>query len=287
MKLLLNPMFVRMMMLGITAASAFVLGAVLIHHFRKDLKTEVESISQSPLTADGLPIHSYHAVIQQLKQQKHELAAQQLAERRKARTSDALSTAVFANLTCGVLFFNTSGILRQANPAARQLLGFASPTGMGLADLFRSAELRCEGSAQPASTFLDALAPALAGENVIRNIEIDFVTPDGSQRRLNMTAAPVFGEDLRPIGTTVVFTDKSDLARFCADEEARAELSREMALTLRTSLDTICGYAQQLAAERDPRVSQLATDISSEAAQLEHSIGAFLAGNLTRAAAGS
>jgi len=40
---------------------------------------------------DGMPVHTYHAVIQQLKQQKHELTTQQLADRRKAKASDTLS----------------------------------------------------------------------------------------------------------------------------------------------------------------------------------------------------
>ena len=91
-------------------------------------------------------MHAYHAVIQQLKQQKHELAAQQLSERRKAKASDTLSSTILSNLSCGVLFFNASGLVRQANAAARKLLGFASPVGLHVADLFRSATLRPETS---------------------------------------------------------------------------------------------------------------------------------------------
>jgi signal transduction histidine kinase len=51
-----------------------------------------------------------------------------------------------------------------------------------------------------------------------------------------------------------------------------------MALQLRTSLTTIAGYAQQLARNRDPDLApQLAADIASEAASLDHRIGGFLA----------
>ena len=80
-------------------------------------------------------MHAYHAVIQQLKQQKHELTTLQLAERRKAKASDTLSSTILSNLSCGVLFFNPSGLVRQANAAARTLLGFASPVGLQAADL--------------------------------------------------------------------------------------------------------------------------------------------------------
>jgi signal transduction histidine kinase len=58
---------------------------------------------------------------------------------------------------------------------------------------------------------------------------------------------------------------------------------------LRTSLTTISGYAQQLAASRDPDLArQIAADIASEAAQLNHTIGGFLAGPRSeKAAAGA
>ena len=52
-----------------------------------------------------------------------------------------------------------------------------------------------------------------------------------------------------------------------------------MALGLRNSLASIAGYAQQLAKSRDPELArQLADDIASEAAQLDRTIGSFLAG---------
>jgi signal transduction histidine kinase len=55
-------------------------------------------------------------------------------------------------------------------------------------------------------------------------------------------------------------------------------MSAEMALGLRTSLTTISGYAQQLAASRDAGLArQLAADIADEAAQLDRTIGGFLA----------
>ena len=61
-------------------------------------------------------------------------------------------------------------------------------------------------------------------------------------------------------------------------QELRGEMSAEMALGLRNSLTTIAGYAQQLAASRDPEVArQLAADIAAEAAHLDRTIGGFLA----------
>jgi len=96
------------------ALASFGLGLFAIRRLRKDLVSEPDSLNYSPLAAEGLPVHAYHAVIQQLKQQKHELTTLQLAERRKAKASDTLSSTILSNLSCGVLFFNPSGLVRQA-----------------------------------------------------------------------------------------------------------------------------------------------------------------------------
>jgi hypothetical protein len=61
-----------------------------------------------------------------------------------------------------------------------------------------------------------------------------------------------------------------------------------MALALRNSVATISSYAQQLAVSSDPTmVRQLAVDIVSEAADLDHTIGGFLAGGKAAKAAGA
>jgi nitrogen-specific signal transduction histidine kinase len=274
-KMLMNPMVLRLIMLMLVAAAAFVVGAVAIHRLRKSMVTDTESFSQSPLAPEGLPIHSYHAVIQQLKQQKHELTAAQQADRRKAKASDTLSATVLANLSCGVLFFNASGLVRQANPTARQLLGFASPVGMRANELFRTATF----TDNSAATIDEAIAPAVQGESVVRGVVLDYVSPDGTQRVLDLTVSPVLAEDASLMGTTFVLTDRTEIARIRHDQEAQKELSAEMALGLRSSLTTIAGYAQQLASSRDAELArQLADDIARESAQLDRTIGRFLAG---------
>jgi len=277
-KLLLNPMVLRLGMLLLITIAAFVVGAIAIRRTRKSLVAETDSFAQSPLAAEGLPIHSYHAVIQQLKQQKHELTALQLAARRKAKASDTVSATVLANLSCGVLFFNASGLVRQANSMARQLLGFASPVGMRASELFRTATLR-ESSAEGVSNVAQAVAPAVRGESVVSGLVLDYIDPEGIRRVLDLTVSPVLAEDASIMGTTFVLTDRTEISRIRHDQEMQKEVSAEMALGLRSSLATIAGYAQQLAHSRDAGLArQLADDIAKEAAQLDRTIGSFLAG---------
>ncbi|MFY9560542.1 MAG: PAS domain-containing protein [Terriglobales bacterium] len=280
MKLLMNPMVLRMGVLLLVAFVAFVVGAFAIRRMRKSLAKEADGLAQSPLAVEGLPVHSYHAVIQQLKQQKHELTALQLAQRRKAKVSDTLSATVLANLSCGVLFCNTSGLVRQANSAARRLLGFASPIGLRATDLFRTATLPPKnGCAGGSEGVAQAFAPASRGEAVVRGLVLDYFTPDGERRVLELTVSPVLGEDASLMGTTFVLTDQTEIARIRQDQEMREEISAEMALGLRNSLTTIAGYAQQLAHSRDSELArQLADDIANEAARLDRTIGSFLAG---------
>ena len=284
MKFLLNPMVLRLGMLLMIAIVAFVLGAIAIRRMRKSMVTETASFSQSPMSADGLPVHSYHAVIQQLKQQKHELAALQQADRRKAKASDTLSATVLANLSCGVIFFNASGLVRQANSMARQLLGFASPIGMRANELFRNATFLDSR----ATTLDEALAPAVTGQSVVRGLVLNYTSPDGTKRVLDLTVSPVLGEDASLMGTTCVLTDRTEIARIRQDQEMRQEVSAEMALELRGSLTTIAGFAQQLAHTRDNEMArQIADDIASEAAQLDRTIGSFLSGSVKAASTSS
>ena len=277
---LVNPMILRMGLLLFAAMAAFGLGLFTIRRLRKNLVPEPESLNYAPLAAEGLPVHAYHAVIQQLKQQKHELTAQQLSERRKARASDTLGSTILSNLSCGVLFFNTSGLVRQANAAARKLLGFASPVGLRATDLFRTATLRPENNSSGSESSVEqALASALAGKSTVRGLVVNYFTRDGESHVLELTASPVLSEDASLMGTTLVLTDKTDIERIRHDQKMRQEISLELALELRNSLTTIAGYAQQLARSRDSELArQLADGIAHEAAQLDRTIGSFLGG---------
>jgi nitrogen fixation/metabolism regulation signal transduction histidine kinase len=277
-KALTNPVVLRMVLLLACAIAAFGLGLFVIRRLRKSFTPEREALHHSPLAPEGLPVHAYHAVIQQLKQQKHELTAQQLAERRKAKASDSLSSTVLANLSSGVLFFNTAGLVRQANSAARKLLGFASPVGLQLGDIFRTAILRSSNpGVAPTSSVEQALAPALSGKGAVRGLLLNYVTHDGESRVLEVAASPVMADDATLMGTTLVLNDKTDIERIRHDQRVRQEVSAELAQELRNTLTTIAGCAQQLACNHDPELArQLADSIAREAAHLDRSIGSFL-----------
>jgi PAS domain-containing protein len=276
MRMLSNPIVVRMAVVLFVSGFGFWMATLLLRRMRRMLTEESYVIDSAP-EFEQFPMHTYNAVIQQLKQQKHELLSVQQVERRRAKTSENISAAVLSNLSSGVLFLTANGLVRTANAAAKNILGFASPVGMRVSEIFREAKLGSSPGSQ--ETLAAAVELNLQERSASRRTEADYVTPAGEQRILEITISPVYGPSGETLGAACLITDKTEFALIQRLQELSREMSGEMALALRNSVATISSYAQQLAVSRDPTlVRQLAVDIVSEAADLDHTIGGFLAG---------
>ncbi len=276
MSLLSNPIIFRMAGLLLISSFAFVLGMTMIRRLRRNLSEE-SAWDGSSTSVESLPLHTYHAVIQQLKQQKHELQSSQLLERKRAKSSENISAAVLSNLSSGVMFFAPTGLVRQANSAAKHILGFASLVGMSAAEIFRQAAFATPSSSP--RTVAEAMQTSLRDNVPSGRMELEYATPSGEKRFLEITITAVNSSAGDGLGAACLISDKTEVTLIQQQQALRGEMSAEMALALRTSLTTISGYAQQLAASRDPELArQIAADIASEAAQLNHTIGGFLAG---------
>jgi PAS domain S-box-containing protein len=266
----------RAVMMFVAAGFAFVLGMLVIRRMRRSI-TEEASFGDAPVAPESFPLHTYHAVIQQLKQQKHELLSSQREERRRAKTSENISAAVLSNLSSGVLFFTPNGLVRQANSSAKQILGFASPGGMSAGEMFRDAELISVSDGAFANV-AEAVDASLREKIRFRQMEARYRTPAGEERTLDVTVSSVQTPDMEVLGAACLINDRTEMTQIRRQQELRGEMSAEMALELRNSLTTISGYAQQLAASRDAELArQLAADIAAEAAHLDRTIGGFLA----------
>jgi PAS domain-containing protein len=299
-RLLTNPIVLRAALVLVVTGGAFLFAILMMRSLRRNIAEESRMDTAASSTLETLPLHLYNTVIQQLKQQKHELQVQTQAEQRRARTTENFSQAVLSNLSSGVLVFGLNGLVKQANPAAKDILGFHSPSGMSAEDIFRGAAVF---SPDPSKTYADGLgdSPAQLAEEVhavlregskCRQLEADYTSPAGQRLRIAVTVSPVPAVDGSLLGAACLISDRSEFERIRHQQQLHGEISAEMALELRTSLATIAGYAQQLALNRDPELApQLAGDIASEAARLDRHIGGFLsdkrtaAGGATRAAA--
>ena len=294
MKILANPTLLRAALVLFCAGTAFLLGLIFMRLLRKNLAGDGNLAVETTPSLETLPFHLYNTVIQQLKQQKHELQVQSQAEQHRARTTETFSQAVLANLSSGVLVFGTNGLVKTSNPAAREILGFASPTGMSAEDVFRGAVVDRTATAvgpgglsdEPVA-IADEILVVLRDGSKQRQVQAEYETPMGNKRFIQMTISPVPGVDGGLLGVACLITDRTELESIRQQQVRQGEVSAEMALQLRNSLTTISGYAQQLANNRDPELAQqLATDIAHEAAQLDHSLGGFLTTKRAAKAAG-
>jgi PAS domain-containing protein len=288
--LIANPLVLRAVLVFVVAAGAFLFAAWIIRRLRRNISQEIDLATEVPASVDALPLHLYNTVIQQLKQQKHELQVQTQTEQRRARMTENFSQAVLGNLSSGVVVFGLNGLVKHANPAAKEILGFASPSGMSTEEVFRGA-LVCppdtsaglgDRSLSLPVEIAQEIRSVLRQESKRRQIEGEYTTPAGTLRRVAVTVSPVPSVDGSLVGAACLISDLSERESIRRQRELHGEISAEMALELRTSLATIAGYAQQLARNRDPELAQqLAADIAQEAARLDRRIGGFLADRST------
>ena len=292
--MLANPLLLPAGLVLAVAGGAFVFAIWVIRGLRRSITEEANLDSSANPTLETLPLHLYNTVIQQLKQQKHELQVQTQVEQRRARTSENFSQAVLSNLSSGVLVFGVNGLVKQANPAAKEILGFHSPSGMSVEDIFRGAAISSTNSSSVSvggvgdtpGRLTEEIDAVLREGSKCRQFEADYTTPAGRTLRIAVTVSPVPAVDGGLLGAACLISDRSEFERIRHQQELHGEISAEMALELRTSLATIAGYAQRLARNQDPELApELAADIASEAARLDRHIGGFLAATPTTAGA--
>jgi PAS domain-containing protein len=300
-KILANPVMLPAMLVLVCASGAFLLGMIFIRRLRESIAEESNFSPKTP-SLEALPLHLYNTVIQQLKQQKHELQVQSQAEQHRARTTENFSQTVLSNLSSGVLVFGSNGLVKTSNPAAKTILGFASTTGMGPEDIFRGAyvcstpsvalrtspdETKNDTTQDDPLPLAEEIRAVLREDSKQRQVEAEYEAPSGQKHFIAVTISAIPALDNSLLGVACLINDRTEMEEIRRQQELQGEISAEMALQLRTSLTTISGYAQQLASSRDPELArQLAIDISHEAAQLDHSIGGFLSKKQIAHAAG-
>lgn len=284
MSFLDNPIVARMLLLLIAAGLALFFGIAVMRRVRRRL-VDANTSTANPTSPEALPLQAYTAVIQQLKQQKHELESIQQVEKRRAKTSETINTSIISGLSCGVLFFTANGLVRQANSASKQILGFSSPLGMSVEEVFRQAMATApDGSRHNLSSLVhDTLNQKSFGGR----LKIDYLSPAGMERVLDVTLTPVQSHAGELFGMACLVNDQTEMFSMRTERDARNETSMSMALELRKSLAAISAYAAKLSFSSDASAArQTSTDIAAEVEHLDKTIGSFLAGDATKAAAG-
>jgi two-component system sensor histidine kinase PilS (NtrC family) len=286
-KLLTNPLVVKMIITFFFAALAFLAGALLIRYLRRSLREEAELGEASPAVESGaFEAAAYRGVIQKLKEQERELERLHQIERARAAKNENVSEAVLSNLTSGVVLFDSAGLVRQANPAARGILGYASAFGLHARDLFRGAgPVRSGGpeSDDTPETLAAAVEAALRAGRSFRRLEADYVTPASESRVLGVTLSPVRARDGSSLGAACLVSDLTEIAELSRQMRLKenlaslGEMSAGIAHEFKNSLATVSGYAQMLAGEERPEVVRdFAARIARETDSLTRIVTDFL-----------
>lgn len=284
MRFLANPIVVRMLLLLIAAGLTLFFGIAVMRRMRRRL-VDANASTDNPSSPEVLPLQAYTTVIQQLKQQKHELQSLQQVEKRRAKTSETINTSIISSLSCGVVFFTANGLVRQANSASKQILGFSSPLGMSVEEIFRHAMATAQdGSRQSLSRLIHH---TLDQKSFGRRFKTDYLSPAGMERVLDVTLTPVQSHSGELFGVACLVNDQTEMFTMRSEQDLRNETSMSMALELRKSLAAISEYAAKLSFSNDAASArQTSTDIAAEVEHLDKTIGSFLAGDATRAVAG-
>jgi signal transduction histidine kinase len=285
MNLLANPMIVRTLLGFVLALALLVIGIWLIRKLRPKATTvEVERPVASD-EAQGFAVEAYHGVIKRLKDQEQELQRLRQEASSRATASEGLSAAVLSNLASGVIVFNPGSLVQTANKASREILGYASPTGLHARDLFKGViNLRRETgeSYSSAEPLLEALELCITQNIAYRRMELEYITPADQVRVLGITLSPVRGLSGSPLGAACLVSDLTQITnlsrqvRLRENLSALGEMSAGIAHEFKNSLATISGYAQMLATSTDDISRDFGQRIANETATLNRIVTDFL-----------
>jgi signal transduction histidine kinase len=297
-RLLQNPVVFRMALLLVGALLALLAAFVFILLLRRRLVgRKDEADTRVSVDNAAFTLAAYDGVIRKLKDQEQELQRLRRTDRDRATESASMSGAVLSNLGSGVLMFNNTITVRQANPAAKTLLGYASPFGLHARDIFHgvttvratdfSASSQKHGSIDWSIPGPDPLLAALAScskEGIsYRRLEAEYKTPEGKTRVLGITLSPVLGAAGESMGAAALISDLTEITRLSQQVRLResmaalGEMSAGIAHEFKNSLATISGYAQMLQqSEGADTTRDFASKITAETSALARIVNDFL-----------
>ncbi|HLJ87465.1 MAG TPA: PAS domain-containing protein [Candidatus Angelobacter sp.] len=259
MKLWHNPLVLKLALAVAMTSISFLLGALFIRKMRKSL---VSPAPPRPLAKDDstmFTLAAYDSVIRQLQKKEKDLEKLRLKDREQAAINESISDTVLSNLSSGVVFFDRAGAVRQINRAAKSLLGYASPFMFHYRDLFRGiGRVRWLNGQEAHSVqpFLEALRQTIREGSLFQTAEVEYRTPGGQKRVLNVTASPVRSKEGEILGVACLLEDLTEVTELSRQVErfenlaSIGEISATIARDMRNSLVTIADYARSLKQEQ-------------------------------------
>src|SRR5215510_1546770 len=285
-KLLQNPLAVRVVLLTIFSTAILIMAVAIIRRIRRSIQAETEPAPLAQGKA-GFSLAAYDGLARQIREQQKEL--QQMREKYQQETAltGSINESVLANLSCGVIFFDRMGMLRQANRAAKSLLGYASPFSFHMRDLFRGV-IRIKATetseeVQSSAPLFHALQETLISARPFPRTIVDYRSPGGQKRVLGLSAGAVRTRDGEILGLSCVIDDLSDVTELSQRVQrsenfaSLGEISAGLVNDFKNSLATVLGYAQALLKEDSDAATRFyAEKVISELDSLARILDEFL-----------
>ena len=285
-KLLHNPLALKMALVTLLFFVAFLFTVYLLRRIRRGIVAEGRPVELSAGNT-AFTLVAYEGLLRQLREKEQEL--QRLREQYKLETaaSGNISESVLANLNCGVIFLDRMGIVRQANRAAKSLLGYASPISFHIRDLFRGV-IRIQwpdtnSESHASAPLVLALQEALHSGAPVSRMKLDYRTPSGQTRALALTAAVVKAKDGEILGVSCLLDDLTEMAELSRELQraenlaSLGEISAGMVNDFKKSLATVRTHAQALLREdSDLARKHYAEKITSELESVNRLIEEYL-----------
>jgi signal transduction histidine kinase len=171
--------------------------------------------------------------------------------------------------------------VQQANAAAKTILGFASLSGFGAADIFRNAAV--SGNGDTGVPVSDLIARTLRERGTLRRVEAEYHTPAGERRVIGLTVSQVNDRGGALMGTACLISDLTEIAdltrqvRLQENMASLGEMSAGIAHEFKNSLATISGYAQMLSGDSaSPEAREFGNKIGDETNNLTRIVTDFL-----------
>jgi PAS domain-containing protein len=192
MKMFANPAAMQLLGLMMLLAGLLLVTALLVRSMRRQMTTQQSLAAPSPRTeTTKFETAAYQGVISELKEREKALQSQLGIELRRFAALETLHKSMLENIATGVMLFNSSLMVQQANPSARKILGFASPMSMHVKEVFSGLEaVELPSSNGALGGISQAVREVLATGKDYREIPACFRTPSGKLRNLRLTLLP-------------------------------------------------------------------------------------------------
>jgi nitrogen fixation/metabolism regulation signal transduction histidine kinase len=284
-KFLNNPVAIKLTLLGVICISMFLLAAIVIRKMRQEITAESTPAQLLPESSPAFGAVAYSSVIQQLREKEKDLLQQREKEQQRAATAEIIHEAMLANLSCGVVFFDRLGTVRQANKAAKSLLGYASPLMFNVRDLFRTVtKVRWPGDeANSPTPLVGAIQQTIRDASAFSRVAVEYRTPSGQKRTLGISAFAVVAKDSETLGACCLIDDLTEITELGREMQraenlaSMGEISAGLVRDFKNSLETISGQAQMLQrGEAGESTRKIAEKIMTEAESLSRVVAEFL-----------